>query len=66
MSVKIIELNDRAVHVGDETGVILQSPGFALADGSSIDTAQNVLPGFVKRRGSGVSSSSFKEAKPKV
>ncbi|HAR91106.1 MAG TPA: hypothetical protein DCR45_09045, partial [Gammaproteobacteria bacterium] len=36
MSVKIIELNDRAVHVGDETGVILQSPGFALADGSSI------------------------------
>ena len=36
MSVKIIELNDRAVHVGDETGVILQSPGFALAEGSSI------------------------------
>ena len=36
MSVKIIELNDRAIHVGDETGVILQSPGFALADGSSI------------------------------
>lgn len=36
MSVKIIELNDRAIHVGDETGVILQSPGFALADGSSL------------------------------
>ena len=36
MSLKIIELNDRAIHVGDETGVILQSPGFALADGTTV------------------------------
>ena len=32
MSLKVIELNDRAISVGDETGILMQSPGFALAD----------------------------------
>lgn len=31
MSLKVIELNDKAIKVGDETGVIVKSPGFALA-----------------------------------
>ncbi len=36
MSFKVIELNDKAISVGDETGVIIRSPGFALADGSEV------------------------------
>ena len=33
MNLKVIELNDSAIKVGDEQGIIVQSPGFALADG---------------------------------
>lgn len=36
MSTKIIELNDRAISVGDESGILLQSPGFALASGQEV------------------------------
>lgn len=31
MSLKVIELNDSALKVGDENGILLQSPGFALS-----------------------------------
>jgi len=31
MSLKVIELNDNALRVGDETGILVESPGFALA-----------------------------------
>ena len=40
MSLKVIELNDRALAVGDETGVLLQSPGFALVDGTNLILGQ--------------------------
>lgn len=33
MSIKVVELNDSAIGLGDATGIIAQSPGFALADG---------------------------------
>lgn len=33
---KVIELNDRAIRVGGEDGVVLESPGFALADGGEL------------------------------
>ncbi len=35
MGLKVIELNDRAVRVGGEDGLVLESPGFALADGGA-------------------------------
>ncbi len=31
MSVKVIELNDNALRVGDDSGILIQSPGFAIA-----------------------------------
>lgn len=31
MNVKVIELNDNALRVGDDSGIIVESPGFALA-----------------------------------
>tara|TARA_B110000444_G_C18833821_1_gene594792 strand:+ start:933 stop:2222 length:1290 start_codon:yes stop_codon:yes gene_type:complete len=31
MSLKVIELNDNALRVGDESGILIESPGFALA-----------------------------------
>lgn len=37
MSLKVIELNDNAIRVGDESGIILQSPGFALAVGDELE-----------------------------
>ena len=37
MSLKIIELNDSGITVGDETGVITRSPGYALAVGNSME-----------------------------
>lgn len=33
MTTKVIELNDSAIKLGDDTGILVQSPGFALADG---------------------------------
>jgi len=36
MTSRIIELNDRAIRVSDESGIILQSPGFALVDDSIV------------------------------
>ena len=31
MNLKVIELNDNALRVGDESGILVESPGFALA-----------------------------------
>ena len=36
MSLKVIEFNDRGICVSDETGILLHSPGFALADGAEL------------------------------
>ena len=36
MTLKVIELNDKAIKVGDENGILLRSPGFALADGKTL------------------------------
>lgn len=36
MSLKVIELNDKAISVGDDSGVLLRSPGFALAAGQDV------------------------------
>lgn len=36
MSLKVVELNDSALKVGDETGILVRSPGFALAVGKSL------------------------------
>ena len=30
MSIKVIEINDSNIRVGDEAGIVFQSPGFAL------------------------------------
>ncbi|MGI9250120.1 MAG: hypothetical protein ACR2PR_02835 [Pseudohongiellaceae bacterium] len=41
---KVIEFNDRAITLGDEHGIILRSPGFALATGKTLqlgETAQH-------------------------
>ena len=40
MSLKVIELNDSAITVGDETGIITRSPGFALATGNSMELGE--------------------------
>ena len=40
MSLKVIELNDSAITVGDDTGIIVQSPGFALATGNSLELGE--------------------------
>ncbi len=40
MSLKVVELNDRAITVSDEGGVILQSPGFALVDGDVVHVGE--------------------------
>lgn len=40
MSLKVIELNDSAVTVSDETGLLLQSPGFALVDGNRLEVGR--------------------------
>ena len=37
MSLKVIELNDSAIKVGDENGIIVESPGFALAVGKELE-----------------------------
>ncbi|MCY4263720.1 MAG: hypothetical protein OXE78_02555, partial [Gammaproteobacteria bacterium] len=36
MSLKVIELNDRAIGVGDDSGKRLLSPGFALVDAEQL------------------------------
>ena len=41
MSLKVIELNDYAIKVGDETGIIVQSPGFALASGKELELGES-------------------------
>jgi hypothetical protein len=40
MSLKVIELNDSGIKVGDESGIIVQSPGFALASDDSIEVGE--------------------------
>lgn len=36
MTTKVIELNDSAIKLGDDNGILVQSPGFALADGKLV------------------------------
>jgi hypothetical protein len=36
MSLKVIELNDNALRVSDASGILVDSPGFALADGKKL------------------------------
>jgi hypothetical protein len=41
MSLKVIELNDNAINVGDESGLILESLGFALALENKIELGES-------------------------
>ena len=41
MSLKVIELNDRGIKVGDESGIIVQSPGFALVHGDILEVGES-------------------------
>jgi len=40
MSLKVIELNDSAIKVGDDSGLLLQSPGFALTAGTGLQLGE--------------------------
>lgn len=40
MSVKVIEFNDAALKVGDESGILLQSPGFALSQNKTLQLGE--------------------------
>lgn len=41
MSLKVIELNDSALRVGDESGILVESPGFALAVNNSLELGES-------------------------
>jgi hypothetical protein len=41
MSLKVIELNDRGIKVGDESGIIVESPGFALAVDDKLEVGES-------------------------
>ena len=40
MSLKVIELNDSAIKVGDDSGLLLQSPGFALTSRTGLQLGE--------------------------
>ena len=40
MSVKVIEINDSNIRVGDETGIVFQSPGFALVTEDKLEVGE--------------------------
>lgn len=40
MSLKVIELNDNALRVGDESGILTESPGFALTVGKELELGE--------------------------
>ena len=40
MALHIIELNDRGIKVGDESGIIVQSPGFALVVDDKLEVGE--------------------------
>ena len=40
MSIKVIEINDSNIRVGDETGIIFQSPGFALVTEDKLEVGE--------------------------
>lgn len=40
MSLKVIEFNDAALKVGDESGILLQSPGFALSQNKKLQLGE--------------------------
>lgn len=40
MGLKVIELNDNALRVGDESGILIESPGFALAVGKQLQLGE--------------------------
>ena len=37
MSMKVIEINDSNIKVGDESGILCQSPGFALVTEDALE-----------------------------
>lgn len=41
MSLKVVELNDRAITVSDDGGILLQSPGFALVEGETVHVGES-------------------------
>ncbi|MBM88876.1 MAG: hypothetical protein CMQ41_10915 [Gammaproteobacteria bacterium] len=41
MSLKVIELNDCGIKVGDESGIILESPGFALVTDDKVEVGES-------------------------
>jgi len=41
MSLKVVELNDRAITVSDDGGILLQSPGFALVEGDVVHVGES-------------------------
>ena len=41
MSLKVVELNDRAITVYDDGGILLQSPGFALVEGDTVHVGES-------------------------
>lgn len=41
MSLKVVELNDRAITVSDDGGILLQSPGFALVEGDTVHVGES-------------------------
>ena len=40
MSIKVIEINDSNIRVGDETGIVFQSPGFALVTEDKLEVGE--------------------------
>ncbi|GIT23425.1 MAG: hypothetical protein CM1200mP40_31070 [Gammaproteobacteria bacterium] len=40
MALNVIELNDRGIKVGDESGIIVQSPGFALVVDDKLEVGE--------------------------
>ena len=40
MSVKVIEINDSNIKVGDELGLVFQSPGFSLVSDDKVEVGE--------------------------
>ena len=40
MSVKVIELNDSNIKVGNEAGMLFQSPGFSLVTNDKVEVGE--------------------------
>ncbi len=44
MTIEVVELNDSALRLADENGILAQSPGFALVDGKIIHLGDVARP----------------------